>query len=162
MRTLTEECRLCGGPAEGYADLLVGLRGGPARLAARASGLEPGRETASGEWTVGEVLHHLADVELALGFRLRLVLAEDEPPLTPFDPEAWATKLDYRGRDARLALTLFRAARRATVDLLAHADPAAWERGGQHDQWGRLTADEIARHLGHHDLAHLRDLASLR
>src|SRR3954471_2763343 len=100
VATVTEDCRPCGGPAQGYADLIPGLRGGPARVAAWVSGLELDTPTAPGEWTIAEVLQHLADVELAWGFRIRLMLGEDEPPLTAFDGEGWATRLDYRGRDA--------------------------------------------------------------
>ena len=39
------------------------------------------RPEAPGKWSMGEVLAHLADSDLVWGWRLRLILAQDRPPL---------------------------------------------------------------------------------
>jgi len=64
---------------------------GPARLA-----LAP----ALGKWSPAEILSHLADCEIAFGFRLRQTLAEDHHTMQPFDQDKWATL--YPGITARV------------------------------------------------------------
>ena len=51
---------------------------------------------APGKWSVIEVLQHLADSDLVFGFRLRMILTEDKPPLQGYDQDAWARTLKYR------------------------------------------------------------------
>ena|SRR5688572_13519826 len=46
---------------------------------------------APGEWSIRDVVQHLADSELVGGFRLRMVLAHDRPALTGYDQDLWAT-----------------------------------------------------------------------
>ena len=48
------------------------------------------------KWSIREVVQHLADSELVGGFRLRMVLAHDRPPLTGYDQDLWASRLRYR------------------------------------------------------------------
>src|SRR5687767_13628609 len=38
-----------------------------------------------GKWSVIEVVGHLADSDLVFGFRMRMILSHDRPPLTGFD-----------------------------------------------------------------------------
>jgi hypothetical protein len=43
------------------------------------------RAEAPGKWSMREVVQHLADSELVVGFRLRMVVAHDRPPLMAYD-----------------------------------------------------------------------------
>src|ERR1700729_836271 len=45
---------------------------------------------APGKWTPAEILSHLADCEIAFGFRLRQTLAVENHVIQPFDQEKWA------------------------------------------------------------------------
>jgi hypothetical protein len=51
------------------------------------------RPEAPGEWSVAEVLQHLADSDLITGYRIRLMLAQDNPPIPGYDQDAWARRL---------------------------------------------------------------------
>ena len=51
------------------------------------------RPEAPGKWSLCQVLRHLADSEIVWGWRIRLVLAQDRPPLTGYDQDAWADRL---------------------------------------------------------------------
>jgi hypothetical protein len=161
-KMLVEDCAACGGRGQGYADLLVGLRRGPARVSAVARRLDPRLAPAPGEWTVGEVLGHLVDAELIWGFRLRLILSGDEPDLPPVPAEVWPQRFAYAGRDPRKTLVLLRALRHADVDMLEAVPRGDWEKVGRHPVLGRISARQIAAHLGHHELQHLRDFAALQ
>jgi hypothetical protein len=50
---------------------------------------------APGKWSVAHVLRHLADTDVVWGWRMRLILAQDRPPITGFDQDLWAERLDY-------------------------------------------------------------------
>src|SRR5437667_12709293 len=50
---------------------------------------------ASDKWCILEVLGHLADMEIVLGYRMRQMLADDQPVIAPLDQDAWARNLDY-------------------------------------------------------------------
>src|SRR5262245_20496589 len=66
-------------------------------LSAAVAGLsdeELRRPEAPGKWSVFEVARHLADSEVVMGWRMRLVLAEDRPTITGFDQDAWSARLD--------------------------------------------------------------------
>src|SRR5580658_10505637 len=71
---------------------------------------------ASGKWSPLEILCHLADCEIAFGYRLRQALAEDHHVIQPFDQELWAKS--YSSCDARLALAALSALRAWNVSLI--------------------------------------------
>ena len=52
------------------------------------------RSYAPGKWTGKQVLAHLADAEMAIGFRIRQVLSEDNHTIQGFDEGAWARRYD--------------------------------------------------------------------
>src|SRR5882757_9061104 len=47
----------------------------------------------SGKWSVQQVVQHLADSDLVWGYRVRMVLAQDRPPLTGYDQDLWSERL---------------------------------------------------------------------
>jgi hypothetical protein len=64
-----------------------------------------GLSLAPGKWTVGQILCHLADCEIAFAFRWRQALAEDNHVVQPFDQDHWATH--YASLPAEDALQTF-------------------------------------------------------
>src|SRR5580700_10767856 len=71
------------------------------------------------KWSASEILCHLADCEIAFGFRLRQTLAEDNHLIQPFDQEKWAAP--YGSLAANEALTAFAALRRWNLLLIQGA-----------------------------------------
>ena len=68
---------------------------------------------ATGKWSAGQVVQHLADSELVWGYRLRMVLAQDRPRLTGYDQDLWAERLRYDEANAALAVEDFEVLRRS-------------------------------------------------
>ena len=66
-----------------------------ARLRGRAATPTLRRPEAPGKWSATEVVQHLADSELVLGFRMRMILTEDRPALQGYDQDRWAGTLRY-------------------------------------------------------------------
>ena len=114
---------------------------------------------APGKWSPAEILCHLADCELAFGFRLRQTLAEDAPTIQPFDQEKWAET--YPAIGAEQALATFSALRRWNLMLIAGALPAAANRPVTHPERGHMTFQTIVETMAGHDLNHLAQLQKL-
>lgn len=118
---------------------------------------------AAGKWNVRQIAAHMADCELAFGFRLRQVLAVDAsgPPATlqPFDQTAWATH--YANYDLPAALELFKALRGWNLKLVGGLDPADFEREGFHPERGLMTFQTILETMAGHDLNHLKQVQNV-
>ena len=109
-----------------------------------------------GKWTGKQILAHLADAEVGVGFRIRQVLAEDHHRIQPFDESAWARR--YQDVDHETALASFQALRRWNLALLRRLGPQDLAREAFHPERGPETLDTIVRLLAGHDLNHLAQL----
>ena len=147
-------CPICGGDVEAPADLLAGLAAAPMAIAEAVRSAPGGGEG----WSPGEVAAHLADSEVAFAWRLRQVLAQDEPQLQPFDQDDWARALRYGERDTGASLACFAALRAVNVEILRRLSEAEWERRFRHPEFGHQTLRTLMRHEADHDLAHLRQI----
>jgi hypothetical protein len=117
---------------------------------------------APGKWSIGEVVAHLADSELVGGFRLRMVLAQDRPPLNGYDQDLWASRLRYRDVAVRDALEQFSVLRRANVRIWERLGPADLARVGLHGERGEESLERIRNLYAGHDLLHLRQIERIR
>src|ERR1700735_2107387 len=61
------------------------------------------RRPAPEKWSIAEIVAHLADAELAMGWRLRNMLANPGVALTWWDQALWAERLGYAQQDASLS-----------------------------------------------------------
>lgn len=112
-----------------------------------------------GKWSPAQIVCHLADCEIAFGFRLRQTLAEDAPTLQPFDQDKWAAT--YGGVAALRALEAFTAMRGWNVRLIGAALPAAANRPAIHPERGVMTFQTIVETMAGHDLNHLGQLRKI-
>jgi len=118
-----------------------------------------GRRPAPAKWCAAEIVAHLADCEIAFGFRLRQTLAEDNHTVQPFDQEKWAAA--YAGVSADQALATFTALRKWNLRLIKGALPAAAGRTVTHPERGTMTFQTIVETMAGHDLNHLGQLARI-
>jgi len=111
---------------------------------------------APGKWCLREVMAHLADCEIAWGWRLRQALAEEPAVLQPFDQDLWARAYAaYTFEAAKATYFALRAWNVAFVGALSEADKAklyAHPERGEERLW---TLVEI---MAGHDLHHLKVL----
>ena len=116
----------------------------------------------SGKWSLRHVVQHLADSELVWGYRLRIVLAQERPPLTGYDQDLWSERLHYERTPIDEALDRFAVLRRSNLRLLADASPGDLQRVGVHAERGEESVGHMLRLYAGHDLLHLRQLARIR
>ena len=134
----------------------------PFQLERRLRNLAPEelvRRPAPEKWSIAEIVAHLADAELAMGWRLRNMLANPGVALTWWDEAAWAERLGYAQQEASLSVGAFRALRESNLRLLGSVPRARWvECYGVHEVRGRQTVEEFIRLEAAHDLNHLRQI----
>ena len=109
-----------------------------------------------GKWTGRQILAHLADAEIGVGFRARQALAEDHHTIQPFDEGAWARR--YQDVDHEAALRSFLALRGWNVALFSRLRPEDLAREAYHPERGPETVGVIIRMLAGHDYNHLAQL----
>ena len=117
------------------------------------------RRPAPGKWSIREILAHLADCEIAFGFRLRQALADPAIVLQPFDQELWAQR--YAAYDARTALATFIAARNWNMLFLRTVLPQEWKSPVTHPERGTGSFHILVETIAGHDLNHLQQLERL-
>lgn len=114
---------------------------------------------APGKWSPAEIICHLADCEIAFGFRLRQTLAEDNHVIQPFDQDKWAAT--YSGIAAPQAYAAFSALRNWNLALIERTLPIAATRIVTHPERGAMTFQTIVETMAGHDLNHLGQLRRL-
>ena len=149
----------------GSRDPIRVQRGTPAALRRRLAGVARPtltRRPAAAKWSIAEIVAHMADAELAMGWRLRGMLATPGVALAWWDQDRWASRLGYSMGPVGAALELFQALRQSNLRLLA-AVPAEWwdECYGIHEVRGRQTVREFVAMEAAHDLNHLRQIDAI-
>jgi len=131
-------------------------------IVAGLSESELSRPEAERKWSLRQVIRHLADSELVWAYRLRMVLAQDRPPITGYDQDLWANRLHYQEASLDESLEEFAVVRRSNLRLLAAATDAELSRVGVHAERGEESVRHMLRLYGGHDLLHLRQLERIR
>ncbi len=140
--------------------LLAVLRSTPAALATlcrRFTNL--GQRPAANEWSPGEVLCHLRDVEMEVNLpRLQKVIHERNPFLPGQDTDPWAEKRGYLQQDGMQALKDFTTARLELLGLLEKLKPIEWDHRARHAIFGPMSLRELVNIIAGHDILHIQQV----
>jgi hypothetical protein len=147
------------------AEMVGRLRANAEVLAALAAGV--GHEQAvwkpaPDEWSILEVVNHLADEEVE-DFRTRvdLTLHRQGEPWPPIDPQGWVSQRGYAGRDLHESVERFLAARRDSLAWLEGLKHPDWSLAYEHPKAGPITAGDLLTSWVAHDHIHVRQLNRL-
>lgn len=88
------------------------------------------------EWSVHEVLVHLADSESNAALRARKLIAEPGGTLMGYDQDKWAIELDYHDQSDEDALEIVRLVRKTTYQLLKKQPDEIFEHWVKHPEYG--------------------------
>lgn len=141
-------------------DPLEAMQENLSRLEALVPRLAPDKSYGEGKWTAREILCHLADTELGMGFRIRQILAQDNHTVQPFEPDEWAKR--YSNISLGQALQTFKALRLWHIALLSDLSQDDLERTYYHperEEWESLRT--LVSFLAGHDLNHLAQLQTI-
>lgn len=161
--------------AAAYTTAILGLLGTqnpmhvldqtPHALELALGGIKPqhlNKPEAPGKWSVQHVLRHLADSEIVWAYRMRLVLAQDRPPLTGYDQDRWADRLGYADADVHQSLSEFTTLRGGNLRVLRKATPDDLKRVGVHAERGEESVERMLKLYAGHDILHLNQIARIR
>ncbi len=108
-----------------------------------------------GKWTPNEIIGHLVDSEWVYGYRLRLILCEDNPTILGMNQDLWVARQRYNQREPAELVEIFRTMRQFNLAVWRDVSPADLERTGQHNERGPESLGTTLRMLAGHDLNHL-------
>jgi hypothetical protein len=110
-------------------------------------------------WSVREIVIHMPDSEASAFVRCRKIIAQSGSTVEVYDQDDWCRTLDYRRRSVENALTLFRALRVSTVEVLRTVDDSVWGNYVNHPEDGKVT---LRRWLEMYDLHATRHIEQMR
>lgn len=151
--------------ALGGADPILSQRKAPKRLKKLLKGLSEkqlAKRPAENKWSIKEVIGHLADGEIINGARLRFVAAQDRPPLTGYDQDAFVARLGIASVETKELLAAFASARALNVALLARLPESAFDRIGIHSERGEESIRTMVTMYAGHDLVHEQQIEAAR
>ncbi len=111
------------------------------------------------DWSVVEVICHLRDVDERMLERMRMMRDLDKPRLASYDENQWARERKYMETRLQVAFAGFERNRAEYLRELQRLTPEQWERGGTHEEYGRITIINQAIHLIAHDTLHAAQIA---
>ncbi len=107
-----------------------------------------------GDWSIQEVVIHMADSDEIAIDRMKRILTEDSPPLLYADESAYIARLVPHDQSVEDALTLFEVGRRQWSRVLRKLPDEAFSRVGTHNRKGVVTLGDMVngyiKHLDHH------------
>ncbi|MFL6437386.1 MAG: DinB family protein [Terriglobales bacterium] len=112
-----------------------------------------------GKWTPNEIIGHLVDSEWVYGYRLRLIVSEDNPMILGTAQDLWVVRQRYNEFEPAELVQTFRALRDFNLGTWRRTSPADLERTGQHNERGPESLGVMLRLLAGHDLSHLDQIA---
>lgn len=136
----------------------------PKKVAALVRGKDRKRlakRPAPGKWSVAEILAHLADAEVAIGWRMRQILGNNGVAVQAYDQDAWANTFAYAKRDPKQSLAAYAALRAANIVLLRSVPRSAWQNYGMHSERGQESIAHMVKLTAGHDLNHLKQIEGI-
>ena len=112
-------------------------------------------------WSVSEIAAHLADAEIVIGYRLRLILGCPGTSIVAYDQDTWVTSGHYAAREPRTSVELFRVLREANLALLESLDAEQWALYGVHSERGQESIEDVVHMTAGHDVNHLRQIEAI-
>ena len=137
----------------------------PGRLRRLVRGLtekQLAKKPAPGKWSIREIVAHLADGEVILGSRYRLIGAHDRPPIAGYDQDAFVEKLGVASARTADLIDDFAMARAVNLGLLERLPGAAWDRVGLHAERGEESIRKMVHMYAGHDRHHLLQIETIR
>lgn len=133
----------------------------PKKLERLINGVSPAKlrkKPAPEKWSIAEIIAHLADSEIVIGWRMRSILGAPGSEVQAYDQNAWNANLHYDKRDMRKDVMQHRVNREANLALLKTLTPEQWKHFGVHSERGQESIEHIVKMIAGHDLNHIQQI----
>jgi len=148
-----------------HAELIERFLKGPEVMGQAVRNVSPAvldKVPAPGKWSIRQYLVHVADTELAVGSRLRQVVADPGGNLAAFDQEKWAASLCYDKQPVEDVLAVFAAMRKVSGNMLRNIPASAWNNKGIHPKRGEMTLVTLVELATNHCENHAKKIGELK
>ena len=116
-----------------------------------------------GKWCILEMLGHLADMEILYAYRIRQMLADNDPVIAPIDQDAWAKNLGYLESSPPELVALYGLNRYANVRLLRRLKAEDLRKSARHPELDhRVTVGDYVQMMSKHGPNHLEQIERLK
>ena len=128
----------------------------PTRLRRAAGGLDDKQlDTKYRNWTIRQIVHHLADSHLNSMMRFKWTLTEDKPTIKAYFEDRWVSTLDAREGDVEPALFMLDGLHLKWVQVLRSMSESDYARELYHPERERFirlweALNDYAYHGDHH------------
>ena len=109
-------------------------------------------------WSIGQIVTHLASIDVIFGERFRQIVEQDQPVFTPVDADATLTL----GAELETDLVRWQAERTAICGWLSGLHAGDWNRQATHTTRGRITLRSEVKTIVDHDTEHLAQMMEVR
>jgi len=116
-------------------------------------GLSMNKKPSDGGWTASQCLAHLADAEISLSLRLRMMLTSDGYNFISWDEDAFAVIKE--DRDPKNSVDTFNSLRKGNLEILETLDPSKLTRSGIRQNGEKITIIDYVAMMSRHVRAHL-------
>ncbi len=136
-----------------YIDTLAAA---PAALAAAVNGLNDAQLDAPyRNWTIRQIVHHLADSHMHSYIRTKWTLTEDQPLIKAYDESEWSRQPDALAADVGPSLMLIDGLHQRWVDVWRRMSDGDFRRAFEHPETDEivplsLALNYYAWHSRHH------------
>jgi hypothetical protein len=120
------------------------------------------KRTIPDKWSLKELVCHLDRVQQVFEDRINSVLAQDNPPITMYDPEGDAEFEKMVTRDGKDSLTALLESRERFARRLEKLSPAEWHRPGRHPEYPHYDVHFQVEYMIHHEAHHIYQMFQRR
>ncbi len=113
---------------------------------------------APSEWSVHEIIIHLADAEANGYVRFRRFIAEPGSKVLAYEQDDWAQKLYYKDQAVEDALQLFKYLRSTTYSILKQLPDEVWANTVEHSENGIMSLEDWLEIYDNHPMAHIAQM----
>lgn len=119
------------------------------------------RKPAPNKWSIAEIIAHLAETELVMGWRYRSIAENNGVRIQAFEQDEWAKNSRYASCKVEEMFELFHILRKANLAFLKGLPKDKLEHYGMHEERGKETIAHIIRLEAGHDLNHLLQIEKI-
>jgi hypothetical protein len=115
------------------------------------------------KWCIWEILGHMADMEILYAYRIRQMLADEDPVIAPIDQNARAKNLGYLESPPPELVAIYGLNRHANVRLLRRLKSVDLLKSARHPELDHgVTVADYVRMMSKHGPNHLQQIEWLK
>jgi uncharacterized damage-inducible protein DinB len=108
----------------------------PEKLRSTVAKLSPTQlETKYRNWTIRQIVNHLADSHINAYVRFKLTITEDRPTIKPYDESRWSDLNEAKTMDVQVSLQLLEALHQRWIKLLQGLSDSDFQRAYFHPEY---------------------------